>query len=324
MSDATATPAAAPAAQPATPAGQPTSGSPTTTTPPAAGVASATPAPKGDVRSQIDALLKEAGGYKIKVGGKENRIESLEQWERVTQRGWPIEESLKELAKEKAALAPKAKLLEQLQSDDEEEVERAVSELLGDKLDRLSERRVMRQIQRDESLKDYTPRERELAQALEAERAERQRMAKESQAKAAAEAKRVEAAKTREYMDSMANHATAALKLLDLPEKLEGVALNIMSPVLSAAIDSGVSIAPEVLAQKVDGVLSQILAWSMKSKGPAGLQKLFGSDFDKMYRKQLLATLNPTNGTQPPAPQQTNSTNESVVPAGGFHRRTQW
>lgn len=284
----------------------------------------AAPTKPPDFRSELDAMLKKAGGFKTKAAGRERVIDSAEQLERLIQRGLPIEDSLQEIAKEKAALAPKAKLLAQLESDNEEEVEKAIEQLLGSKLDRVSERRVMRQIQREEALKDHTPRERELMQSLEAERAERMRLANETKAQQAQAQQRAEAAKTREYMDSMANTAGAALKMLDLPEALHPMALNVMNPILSAAIDAGVPVSPEVVSQKVESVLSGILTWAMKSKTEAGLQKMFGSDFDKKYRKALLAALPGQNGTQQPPAQQQSSQSSTEPGVSGFHLRRSW
>lgn len=308
MSEVTAAPAEAVASAPETA--------------PAAPVAE-TPKPV-DPRVELEAALKKAGGLKVKAGGKEHTIDSLDKALRLMQRGLPVEQSLEEVARAKSELAPMQALLEQLQSGDEDAAESALEKLLDSgKLDKVAERRLRRQFEREKSMEGLTPRERELAAALEQERAEKSKLTEE---RTRAQKQREEAIE-RQQVEAIQNHMAGvideAFKLLDLGDgRLDAMALNFMKPIIRASLNAGMPLDPQVLADKVGPMLeslhkrqlvaakskpylSEAVQEALKEADDATLLKFFGSDIGKKYRRALLGQLN--GGTQAQAPKTTEA-----------------
>lgn len=282
----------------------------------------ATPAPPVekpvDPRIELEAALKKAGGLKVKAGGKEHTIDSLDKALRLMQRGLPVEQSLEEVARQKSELAPVQELLAQLQSGDEEAAESALEKLLDSgKLDKVAERRLRRQFEREKSMEGLSPRERELAAALEQERAEKSKLTEE---RTRAQKER-EAAIERQQVEAIQNHMAGvideAFKLLDLGDgRLDAMALDFMKPIIRSALNAGMPLDPQVLADKVGPMLeslhkrqliaakskpylSEAVQEALKEADDATLLKFFGTDIGKKYRKALLGQLSGGAPAQP-------------------------
>lgn len=280
MSD-TGAPAAAPAEATTAPADTAPSGQ------------NAAPPQKVDPQAELEAVLKKLGGLEVKAGGKAHKIDSVEKLVRYAQRGLPVEQSLEQIARQRAELEPVAALMQQLQSGDEDAAEAALEKLLDSgRLDKVAEKRLRRMYEREKQMEGMSERERQLAQALEAERSERTRLSEErkriEQERAAAEeAQQVEAIK-----GHIGTTVTQALEKLGLPPRLEAMAFEMMKPVIRASINAGMPLDPQVLADKVGPVFDELLAYKAKNTKGEALLKFLGDDVGREVRRALLAQLN--------------------------------
>lgn len=307
--------APAPAATQATTTSTPanSSGTPATETPAAK--------PKS-MREELAEVFKKHGGYKTKAAGRDHTVETFEAFERHAQRGLPLESTLEDVAKQRAELEPMRKLRADLTGDDDSAAEEALEKLLGARFDALAEKRILRQIQREESMKDYSPRERELRMQLEKERAERERIAGEAQQREQAAKQQREQAEIRQHLDSMSTTATGILEKLGITGKLQPLAVRMMTPMLEAALVAGAPVTVEHMAPRVEAQLQELFAWAMKSSSDEMLGKMLGGDFDKRYRKVLLGTLN--KPTQPATPAPTSAPAEKADGSAQFWVRKHW
>lgn len=270
--------------------------------------------------AEVEAALKKAGGLKVKAGGKEHVIDSLEKAVRYMQRGLPVEQSLEEVARARAEVEPVKALLAQLQSGDEEQAEQALERLLDSgKLDKVAERRLRRLYEREKSMEGLSPRERELAAALEQERGakaklEAERKQAEERQRAANEERQVAAVR-----EHMAQAVGEAFKQLDLGDgKLEAIALEFMKPVIRATLNAGLPLDPKALAERVGPMLEQVHKFQLKAAkqkpymseavqealkdaDDETLLRFFGSDIGKRYRAALLKQIQ-GGGSKPAAP----------------------
>lgn len=242
-------------------------------------------APKVDPRAKLETALREMGGFEFKAGGKTHRVDSLEKLERYAQRGLPVEESLSQLAAQRAQLEPMAALLQQLQSGDEDAAESALEKLLDSgKLDKVAERRLRRQFEREQKLEGLTPRERELQAALEQERGERTKLAEERKRAEQEQAQRQEEQQVHAIKAHISGNIEKSLELMGLPAKLEPLAVKFMQPIIAASIKAGLPLDPAVLAEKVGPLFDEMLSYKAKNLDGAGLLKLLG---DERGRKVL-------------------------------------
>ena len=216
------------------------------TTAPAAAPAEATTAPadtaqtpqgappaKPDPQAELEAVLKKLGGLEVKANGKAHKIDSVEKLMRYAQRGLPVEQSLETLAKQRAELEPMAALVEQLRSGDEDAAEAALERLLDSgKLDKVAEKRLRRIYEKEKQFEGMSARERELAQALEAERGERARLAAERKALEQRQQEAQEAEQVKAIQQHIGGTVTQALEKLGLPPRMEALAFEMMKPVI--------------------------------------------------------------------------------------------
>lgn len=295
------------------------------------------PAAPVNPQSELDAVLKKLGGLEVKAGGKAHRVDSMEKLIRYAQRGLPVEQSLEEVARAKAEMEPLRQLLQQLQSGDEDAAESALERLLDSgKLDKVAERRLRRQYEREKSMEGLSPRERELSAQLEQERAEKAKYAEERkraemQQREAMEAKQVEAIR-----NHMASTVSEAFKLMDLGDgKLEAVALDFMKPIIRATLNAGMPLDAQALADRVGPMLEQVHKFQLKASknkpymseavqealkdaDDETLLKFFGSDVGKRYRQALLKQLK--GGNSQPAPSQPSGETKPA-PTGSWDPR---
>lgn len=278
-------------------------------------------APPADPQAELEAVLKKLGGLEVKAGGKTHKVDSIEKLVRYAQRGLPVEQSLETLAKQRAELEPVAALLGQLRDGDEDAAEAALERLLDSgKLDKVAERRLRRLYEREQQMQGMSERERQLAQALEAERAEKGKLAKEREDFQRRQQEEAEAQQVNAIKAHIGESITKSLELMGLPPKLEAVAVNLMKPIIRASIQAGMPLDPQVLADKVQPVFDELLAYRTKNAEGEALLKLFGDDLGRKYRKALLAKLESGNAPKAAAPAKADAAPAS--PKGWDPRRT--
>lgn len=263
-----------------------------------------------DPRLELEAAFKKAGGLKFKAGGKEHSIDSLEKLTRYAQRGLPVEQSLEEVSRARAELEPMQRLLQQLQSGTEDEAESALEKLLDSgKLDKVAERRLRRQFDKEQSMAGMSPRERELAAQLEQERGEKGKLTAEREAFQKQQAEAQEAQQVQAIQNHMGSAIGEALKLMDLGDgRLDAMAVNFMKPIIRATLNAGQQLDPATLAERVGPMLdamhkhqiksaktkpymAEAVQEALKDADDATLLKFFGSDVGKAYRRALLGQL---------------------------------
>jgi len=287
---------------------------PAASTTPASDVApAAEPKAPANPFASVEAELKKLGGIKVKVNGKERAVDSLEAMKRGLERGLAIEDSLGEVTKQREELekkiAPRAKLLDDLEGDDEEAAYAAARKLLGPKFLNMSAREVQAAMQAEEQHKDEHPDVRVWRQRAEAERAQREELENHRKEFEAKQQAAQQQAATNAVLKEMSDATVAALKIADVDAKDEPEALQVMLPLLQKMIYAGTKLDSQVLAEAIEARNTQNLQWHMKKMGAAGIAKLLGTDFEKAYRKVLLekhagAGKVATNGVEQPAQQQ--------------------
>lgn len=286
--------------------------------------APAASAPAAAEAKPVDAQAKppEApkwDGIEYTVKGQKRREADPERVRRLVERGAGFEAELENVAKSKAELAPLAELRELLERGDEDAIERALEGKLGQRLDKIAERRLMRQLQREDQFKDMTPRERQMAEALERANAERESLS--SQQKAAAERAKQEAeqAEVAKYQGAITDSITKTLDALKLPPKLDALAASFMQPLLKAELESGMLLDPAARAEKVEAVLSGIQEWRLANLEGEALLKALGPGVDKKVRAALLARLEGVQQQAAPAQQPSASSQGQQRATGTTH-----
>jgi len=236
-------------------------------------------------------------GIEYTVKGQKRREADPERVRRLVERGAGFESELENVAKSKAELAPLAELRELLEKGDEDAIERALEGRLGQKLDKIAEKRLMRQLEREDQFKGMTPRERQMAEALEKANAERESLQTErktAQERAQQEAERAEVA---QYQGAITESITKTLDAMKLPAKLDALAASFMQPLLRAEIESGVMLDPAARAEKIDGILGGIHEWRLANLEGEPLLKALGPGVDRKVRAALLARLEAGSST---------------------------
>lgn len=250
----------------------------------------------------VEEALKKAGGLKVRAGGREHTIDSLEKAVRLIQRGLPVEESLQQVAKERAEFEPiKAKFAKLREAGDDEAIEE-LRELLGDRFDRLAETRLRKQYEKEKSLEGMSEREKQLARELEQERASKAETERKQKALEKEQQDRHHKAQVEAVKEHIGGAIVATLKALDLPDKLEPMAVDFMKPIMRAALKAGVPLDPALLAERVRPMFDQLFEFQMRGLDGEKLVKKLGDDVGKRYRQALLAQL---TGGQPPQPKTT-------------------
>lgn len=270
------------------------------------------PAPPADPKVELEALLKKTGGLEVKAGGKVHKLDSLEKLVRYAQRGIPVEQSLEEVAAARAEVEPVKALFAKLKSGNEDEAEAALEQLMDrGVIDKVAERRLRRQFEKEKSLEGLTPREREYAAQLEAERARAQKLEESQKAIEKQRAEALEQQQVRAAQEHVGGVIVSTLKALDLPDKLEPLALQFMKPMIAASLRAGMPLDPSLLAEKVRPVLDQLFEYQVKNLEGEALLKRFPAEVSSRFRKALLAQL---NGSKPAAPVETKPSEPAKAP----------
>ena len=262
----------------------------TTTTPDAAPAAE--PKAPANPFANLEAELKKAGGLKVKVNGKERAVDSVEAMRRGLERGLAIEDSLGEVTKQREELekkiAPRAKLLDDLTSEDPQVARAAAKKLFGPRFLDLAAAEIQEAMAAEAQHKDEHPEAKRWRMQAENERAQREALEGQRKEFEAKQQAAQQQAQTNAVLKEMSDATIAALKLADIDPKDEPEALQVMLPLLQKMIYSGVKLDPQILAEAIEARNTSNLQWHMKKMGPAGIAKLLGSDFEKAYRKVLL------------------------------------
>lgn len=261
-------------------------------TPVAEAAAPITPAAAVDPKLELEAMLKKMGGLEVMAGGKKHKVDSVEKLIRYAQRGLPVESSLEELSQRRAELEPMQQLLHQLQNGSEDEAESALEKLLDSgKLDKVAEKRLRRQYEREQQMEGLTPRERELKTALEQERESRTKLEKSRQEQTQKEAAAVEAQQVSSIKTHISGAITQTLEKLQLGDKLEPIAVEFMKPIIRASMNAGRPLDPAMLAERIQPMLDQLFELQTRNLEGEALLKRMGPEVGKRMRAALLAQL---------------------------------
>lgn len=283
MSDAAAVPTAAPATAPTeTPAGGPP------------------PEVKADPMAEALAALDKAGGLRVKANGKEHKLTS-EQIRRRLEQAMPVEAALENVAKQRQELEPKARLIDQLQNGTPDEQEEALEKLMGSKFLTVAERRLIRQMEQEQKFDGMSERERALAQQLEQERGEKTKLAQEKAAFEKAQRDAEESAEVARYQQQIGEVCVAALKQLELPDKMEPMALRLIKPILHELMAQGQMPTPDFLASRIDEVLTGLVEWRFSGARSETALKRFAPALREYSAAQLKA-IQASRQNQPSAP----------------------
>ncbi len=251
-----------------------------------------TPAAAVDPKLELEAMLKKMGGLEVTAGGKKHKVDSVEKLIRYAQRGLPVESSLEEIGRQRAELEPVAALFEKLRNGSDEEQESALEKLLDSgKLDKVAERRIRRQYEREQKMEHLTPRERELQAALDEERGGRAKLEKEREEATKKEAAVIEQQQVTAVKTHISGAITKTLEMLSLGDKLEPIAVEFMKPIIRASLNAGISLDPSVLAEKVTPILEQLFEHQTRNLDGDALLKKMGGEVGKRYRAALRAQL---------------------------------
>jgi len=261
---------------------------------------------------------------RVKAGGKEHEIISREQLERILQRGLPVQQSLEELAAERARIEPVAAALKALSEGDEDSALEVLSQLLGDeKLMKVSERRLMREVEREKKMSGYTERERQMAAQLEQAQAQRAQWERQqAEAKAQAERQRAEEG-MRQASAHIAESVSGALESLGLPKELGPQSMAAIRPLVQASIAAGAPLDPTQLAEEVREYHQSAVQWAAGKLQGEALLNFFGPEVAKNYKAALLAKL---RGAPAPATAPTNAAKpaQGEQPGRWDPRRRDW
>ena len=252
-----------------------------------------------DPMAEALAALDKAGGLRIKAGGKEHKLTS-EQVRRRLEQAMPVEQALESVAKQRQELEPKAKLLEVLENGSDDEREAALEKLLGSKFLSVAERRLIKQMEQEQKFDGMSERERQLAQQLEQERSEKSRLAQEKAAFEKAQRDAEESAEVARYQQQIGEVCVAALKQLELPDKMEPMALRLIKPVLHELMAQGQMPTPDFLASRIDDVLTGLVEWRFSGARSETALKRFAPALREYSAAQLKAIQASRN--QPSAP----------------------
>lgn len=244
-----------------------------------------------DPVAQINELIAKAG-LKVKANGKEYDVKDIGWLMRQANRGIPIEHSLAELQEQRAQLEPAARMMQALQSDDDDVREAALAKLLGpEKFLSVAEKALRRQFEQERELEGLSPREKEMARKLREQEAtltdlQKRQLAARQQQEQAVYQQQVES-----YRQHIADNVGEALTQLDLPKEMNSIAVDFMKPIVRQMLNAGMPLDPAVLAEKVAPVFDSLLQYKAKALEGEKLLKFFGDDVGKKYRAALLGQL---------------------------------
>lgn len=262
---------------------------------------------KPDIKAVNEVIAK--AGLTYVSNGKTYKVDNIESLLKVASRAKPIEDSLSELQQQRQQLAPVAELIQQLRGEDDELSEQALEQLVSEeRLNKLAEARLRRMYEEEQRGGPLTEREKQLqkqiqAQQMEIKKVEQQKLKEQEMIRQQEEQRQIMAVK-----EHMAKNVTDALELMDLPPKLEPLAVEFMKPIIRNLLNNGVALSPDILAEKVAPIFEQMLMYKTKNLEGEKLIKFLGNDVGKRFRSALLAQMQPK-------PTQQNKTGTSPAPS---------
>lgn len=248
----------------------------------------ATEAQPRNFTAEINSLLKEAG-LKYVVDGKEQVASSIEDLIRNSQRNIPIQQKLAQIENERKQLTPFAQALEALKNGDEETREQIMEALMGgETLNSLAEKRLRRLYQQEKELANLSPRERELQKKLQAQETELQRYNRMRQEQEQARQQEQYKQEVEHYKSQMAKGIGEALKLMDLPDEMNSIAVDFMKPIIRQMLNAGIPLDGHYLAEAVGPKFDALLNKKLSALDGEKLLSYLGKDLNKKYRQALL------------------------------------
>lgn len=274
---------------------------------------------KPDVKSINDLISK--AGLTYKANGKTYKVDNIESLLKVASRSKPIEDSLGELQKQREMLTPVAELIQQLRGEDDEASEQALMKLITpDRVNKIAEKMLRKQYEDELRGGPMTEREKELKRQLD----DHQRQVKDVELQKQREEQAIRQQKEQEQVNAVREHmaanVTQALELMDLPAKLEPMAVEFMKPIMRSLLKNGISLTPEVLAEKVGPMFEDMLAYKTKNLEGEKLLKFLGDDVGKRVRQALLAKMQPA--APKGAPRSTTTSNKELTPLSDIFKKT--
>ena len=238
---------------------------------------------------EFEALLKARGGaLKVKAGGKEHDVKSLDQLIRYAQRGIPYEQSATELAEQRSKLEPVLGLLQALNGDDDT-AQQALDALLGERHVKLAERRLLKEMQKEKSLEGYSEREKQMArqlQSLQQQQAKAEAERKDASTRAEQQAQQARLAQHGKHLSEV---AMKALETAGLPTQLGPESLALLRPLMEASLRSGQELDPQALAEELTAQHQAQLKWATSNLEGEKLLDFLGPELAKRYGAALLA-----------------------------------
>lgn len=304
----------------------PATSAPQASSPQASGGSDAkNPGQVGEVKTQVDPFeeaLSKSGGFKVKAGGKEHVVKDKAHLERILQRGIPVEESLRELASEKQKMQPLMQALQSLSQGDEDAALGILEQLLGgDKLDKVSEKRLMRFVEKQKRLEGLSERERAMAEEVERLKSEKAKFEAERKRQEQEAMTQREAQQAHQLKQHIATEVGGALEMAGLPQELTIHALKLMQPLVESSIRAGQPLDRATLAAEAkEGLASMLKGLAGSLKGDQ-LLSFFGDDIGKQYKAALREQIRQKRGV--PATSSSQAKPEAGE-AGWDPRQTKW
>lgn len=264
-------------------------------------------------------------GIEYTVKGQTRRETDPAKARRAFERVAGLDMELEGIAKAKAELEPIRQLQKLIDEGDETAVEEFLASKMGQKLDRLAERRLARQFEREERFKGMTERERHMAELLEKQQSQLELTKKERAELAQREEETKQQAEQQHLQRVIGESLTETLKAMQMKSgALEPMSVALLQPILKAELESGVFLTPAERAAKATEMLDGIMSWRLGSLEGDALLEAMGPDTEKRYRAALLARLErgsaPASQTQPQQGQQ----GQQAAKPGGWDPRRSW
>ena len=239
--------------------------------------------------------------FKVKAGGKEHDIKSREQMERILQRGLPYQQTLEEIASERAKVEPVAAALKMLSEGDEDSALEVLSGLLGDeKLVKVAEKRLMREVEKQRRMEGLTDRERQMLTENDRLKGEREQWTRQQQqAQQQAEQQRAQAG-IQQASQHIAQSVSAALEQLGLPKELGPQSMAAVRPLVAASISAGQPIDPKALAEELREYHQSAVQWTASQLQGQPLLDFFGPSVVKAFKAAVLAQMRGGQAATPP------------------------
>lgn len=279
---------------------------------PATAAPNTPPAPVDPLAEHLGAI-ERAGGIPVKVNGKTVKM-TMEQLTRYAQKNAPIDSAMQALQKQREELSPKMALLQQLEAGSEDEQTEALEKLLGSKFVSVAEKRLLKEIQSQQKYEGMSERERQMAQQLERLEGEKRTAEQQRQAMEKAQQDARESQEVAHWQNVLGAVATGALTQLELPERLEPLAIKLVQPVMRELMAAGQVPTADDVAKHIEDVLESVVEWSFRGGRGERALKRHAPALRAYATHQLAAIQKPnggaprTNGNQAPVAKNTSVT----------------